>query len=61
MSFKRNVRQALSSYKDKELNDTEVRILYGLRSRNFKKQENMVLKKEFGDNIKKSYSELKKK
>jgi hypothetical protein len=43
------------------LNDTEVRILYGLRSRNFKKQENMVLKKEFGDNIKKSYSELKKK
>jgi hypothetical protein len=54
MSFKRNVRQALSSYKDKELNDTEVRILYGLRSRNFKKQENMVLKKEFGDNIKKS-------
>ncbi len=61
MSFKSNVRQALSSYKDKELNDTEVRILYGLRSRNFKKQENMVLKKEFGDNIKKSYSELKKK
>ena len=61
MQFKRNVRQALGSYKDKELNDTEVRILYGLRSRNLKKQENMVLKKQFGDTIKQSYGELKKK
>lgn len=61
MQFKNNVRQALSSFKDKDLNDTEVRIIYGLRSRNLKKQENMVLKKEFGDKIKRSYSELKKK
>ena len=37
------------------------RSLYGLRSRNLKKQENMVLKKQFGDTIKQSYVELKKK
>ena len=35
--FKRKVREALGSYKDKELNDTEIRILFGLRSRNIKR------------------------
>ena len=53
--FKRKVREALGSYKDKELNDTEIRILFGLRSRNIKRQEDMKTKKDFGDGIKKGY------
>ena len=53
--FKRKVREALGSYKDKELNDTKIRILFGLRSRNIKRQEDMKTKKDFGDGIKKDY------
>ena len=45
----------ISFYKDKELNETEIRILFGLRSRNIKKQEEMITKKDFGDNIKKQF------
>ena len=53
--FKLKVRKALGFYKDKELNETEIRILFGLRSRNIKKQEEMITKKDFGDNIKKQF------
>ena len=56
--FKRKVREALGSYKDKELNDTEIRILFGLRSRNIKRQEDMKTKKDFGDDIKRGYSDM---
>ena len=44
-------------YKDKVLNKTEIRILFGLKSRNIKKLEEMITKKDFGDNIKK-YKQL---
>jgi hypothetical protein len=39
------------------LNDTEIRILFGLRSRDIKRQEDMKTKKDFGDGMKKGLSE----
>ena len=49
------MRNALGLYKDKELNEKEKRILFGLRSRNIKKLEEMTTKKDLVDNIKKQF------